>query len=392
MDVLLNEQEALIQETARTFLAAECDPALVRAADESAGGFSRELWKRFAALGWLGLSLPEKYAGQALPITYLALLFEELGRHIAPLPVHSTLVTALVIEKYGSAAQKQMLSAVAQGDQILSFAVQEQGGRWSSDAIATAASREGDVMVLSGKKFFVADFENSAQCLVAFRWANGEQAGTLGLALVDTGAVGVSAQRLAPLAKDPECVVTLDKVRVPLDRLLAGGAAAVDHLMDCASVFMACQMQGAARRATELAATYVSQREAFGQLIGSFQAIQHLAADMLNAVDGVQLLSREAVWRLAEGLPARVEVAQAKSFANEKCLYVCRSAQQMHGGIGFIAEFDINLWYRKTASWGLRAGTTYEHRRLIASALLDTPEPVRLGESQRVPALQSAHA
>jgi alkylation response protein AidB-like acyl-CoA dehydrogenase len=386
MDVLLNEQEALIQETARTFLAAESGPAVVREADKEGSGYSRALWKSFAALGWLGLSLREEYGGQALPVTYLALLFEELGRHIAPLPVHSTLVPALVIQKHGSAAQRKTLFAVAQGELVLSFAVQEQGGRWASEAIAMAGRRDGDAVVLAGKKFFVADFQNSSKCLVAFRWMDGSAAGPLGLALVDTTLPGISAQRLVPLAKDQECVITFDQVRIPAECLVGDGGAAVEDLMDYAAVFMACQMQGAARRATEMAAEYVSQREAFGQPIGSFQAIQHLAADMLNAVDGVQLLSREAAWRLAEGLPARVEVAQAKAFANEKCLFVGRSAQQMHGGIGFIAEFDINLWYRKAASWGLRAGTTYEHRRLIARSLLDTKEAVRLGKTQPVPA------
>ncbi len=392
MDVLLNEQERLIQETARTFLEGESTTAVVRAAEKEDSGYSRKLWKSFANQGWLGLSLPEEFGGQALPVVYMGLLFEELGRYIAPLPVHSTLVPSLIIEKYGSAAHKQMLPAVVQGDLLLSFAVQEQGGRWAPEAIHMTGRREGNSLVLSGKKYFVANFLNSAQCLVAFRHADGAGAAPLGLALVDTSAAGISTERLVPLAKDQECVVTFDGVRVPADRLLGGGVEAVRDLMDYAAVFMACQMQGAARRATELAAAYVSQREAFGQLIGSFQAIQHLAADMLNAVDGVQLLSREAVWRLGENLPARVEVAQAKSFANEKCLFACRSAQQMHGGIGFIAEFDINLWYRKSASWGLRAGTTYEHRRLIARALLDTPEPVRLGGLQRVPALQMEEA
>lgn len=390
MDVLLDEQEALIRDTARSFLAGECTPQEVRAAEQDDSGYSRGLWRRFAELGWLGLSLPEAYGGQDLPTTYLALLFEELGRHIAPLPVHSTLMPALVIAKYGTETQKELLSAVVRGELLWSFAVQEQGGRWSTDAIQLPGRPEGDGVVLNGRKLFVADFRNAGQCLVAFRWAGGAKAGSLGLALVDVNASGISSRRLVPLAKDQECDVTFDGVYVPADRLLAGGTAAVTDLMDHAAVFMACQMQGAARKATELAAAYVSQREAFGQPIGAFQAIQHLAADMLNAVDGVELLSREAVWRLSENLPARVEVAQAKAFANEKCLFVCRSAQQMHGGIGFIAEFDINLWYRKTASWGLRAGTTYEHRRLIARALLDTPGTVRLGEQQSLPDAQPA--
>ncbi len=299
--------------------------------------------------------------------------------------VHSTLVPALVIEKHGSQALKELLGPVARGDLLLSFAVAEEAGRWSADAIELSARRDADTLVLNGRKAFVADFRNSAYCLVAVRLQDGEHGPIKpALILVDTATRGLASQRLVPLAKDQECAVTFTDVRVPTNRLLDGGAAAVNDLMDFAAVFMACLMQGAARRATEVAAEYVSQREAFGQPIGAFQSIQHTAADMLNAVDGVQLLSREAVWRISEGQPARVEVAQAKSFANEKCLMACRCAQQLHGGIGFMAEFDINLWYRRTASWGLRAGTTYEHRQLIARALLDTTGTVRLGDPQQV--------
>ena len=138
-------------------------------------------------------------------------------------------------------------------------------------------------------------------------------------------------------------------------------------------------MVGAAGEATQRAVDYAKQRHAFGQPIGSFQAIQHMTADMTIGVDGAQLLAREAIWRLARGLPASVEVSQAKAFANEKCLMAVRMAQQIHGGIGFIAQFDQQLWYRRVAAGSLRCGTTPEHRARIADALLDAPGRVRLG-------------
>ena len=141
-------------------------------------------------------------------------------------------------------------------------------------------------------------------------------------------------------------------------------------------------MVGAAAEATHRAVEYAKGRNAFGQAIGAFQAIQHMAADMTIGVDGAQLLVREAIFRLGEGLPARVEVAQAKAFASEKCLAAVRMAQQIHGGIGFIAEFDQQLWYRRVAAWSLRCGTAPEHRLLVAESLLDRQGPVRLGYDQ----------
>lgn len=389
MNLLLNEQEALVQQSLRDFLGTECTPARVRAAEAAATGYDASLWRKLAELGWLGLSLPEAAGGQSLPVGYLGLLLEETGRCIAPIPAHSTLTAALAIDRFGDARHRPLLAEVVKGERILSFAVLERDARWERQAIGLQARREGDALVLSGEKFFVDAFDISQTCVVACRLADADGGG-FGLVLVDTDGAGIASQRLVPMAKDSESVVSFDGVRVPAANLLGGGTDAVDALMDSASVLMASQMQGAARRAMEFAVEYVNQREAFGQPIGAFQSIQHLAADMLNAVDAAQMLAREAIWLADEGLPARVEAAQAKSFANERCLMVCRSAQQMHGGIGFMAEYDLNLWYRRVASWSLRCGTTREHRRLIAASLLDAPGTVRLGMRQ-VPA-QGAEA
>ena len=132
----------------------------------------------------------------------------------------------------------------------------------------------------------------------------------------------------------------------------------------------------------EFAVEYAKQREAFGQPIGAFQAIQHMSADMLIAVDGAELLSREALWRLENRLPASVEVSQAKAFASDRCIFVARSAQQIHGGLGFMMECDLQLWYRRIAAYSLRCGSVREHRRRVAASLLDQPGKVRLGSAQ----------
>ncbi len=391
MDVLLDDQEILIQRSAGEFLEAECAPALVRGAEKEPARYSKQLWDKFASLGWLGLCLPEEHGGQALPLTYLGLLLEEVGRYIAPLPVHSTMVPALIIAKHGTQEQQKLLARVATGELMLSFAIQEKTGRWTTDAVTMSGRREGDEIVLSGTKYFVDNFRSSEKCLLAFRMEDGSGGpGVISAVLVNTSGKGIQCKDLISTAKDCENVVEFDDLRVPVADLIGKGRVVVDDLMDYASIFLAAQLQGAARRATEFAVEYVNQRNAFGQPIGAFQAIQHMAADMVNAVDGTQLLVREAIWRISQGLPARVEVAQAKSFANEKCLMACRCAQQMHGGIGFIAEFDLNLWYRRATSWSLRAGTTYEHREVIASALLDNPGKVRLGMTLELPVAATA--
>lgn len=391
MNVLLDEEEDIIKTAAGEFLAAESTAAVVRAAEKDPSRYSKALWQKFAELGWLAVSLPEEYGGQGLPLSTMGLVFEELGRHIAPLPVHATLLPALVIARHGSEQQKRdLLPRVIDGSLMLSWALQERDGRWSADAVRMTGRMDGDHVVLDGAKHFVDNFGNAGLCLVVFRLEDGGKSGLRAI-LVDTRSAGIRAEELVPTAKDREELVRFEQVRVPAANLVGQGSAVVEDLMDYAAVFFAALMEGAARRAMEVSIAYINEREAFGQPIGAFQAIQHMAADMLNAVDGTQLLAREAIWRIGQDLPARVEVAQAKSFGNVKCLMVVRCCQQLHGGIGFILDTDINLWYRRVTSWSMRAGTTFEHRRLIAAALLDVPGKVRLGMTQRPPAGATPH-
>ncbi len=380
MDILLDDQEVQIKEAASEFLAGECSSALVRKIETDALQYSPSLWAKFAENGWLQLCLSEKNGGEALPLTYLGLLFELAGYHIAPIPLHSTMVPAMVIDRHGSAEQQKLLQGVLAGGLILSHAVAEKNGRWTTDSIVLEGRTEGNELVLNGVKSFVGSYRASQLCLVLYR--DVQASGKLGAVLVPTDAKGLSSEALVSMAKDGESNLKFDNVRVPLSARIgqpdAGNAVALE-VMDLSAVLYASMMAGAGRRTLDMAVAHAKQREAFGQPIGAFQAIQHLCANMVNAIDGTTMLSREARWRMDQKLPCRVNVAQAKSFGNEQCMMVVRSAQQIHGGMGFIRDFDLNLWYRRVASWSLRGGTAAEHRRTIAAALLDQPGKVRIG-------------
>jgi alkylation response protein AidB-like acyl-CoA dehydrogenase len=380
MDILLDDQEVQIKEAASEFLAGECSSALVRKIETDALQYSPALWTKFAENGWLQLCLSEKNGGEALPLTYLGLLFELVGYHIAPIPLHATMVPAMVIDRHGSPEQQQLLQAVLASELILSHAVAEKNGRWTTDSIVLDGRVEGNELVLNGVKSFVGSYRASQLCLVVYREAQAPHA--LGAVLVPTDAKGLSSEALVSMAKDGESNLKFDHVRVPLSARVGqpgqGNAIALE-VMDLSAVLYASMMAGAGQRTLDMAVAHAKQREAFGQPIGAFQAIQHLCANMVNAIDGTTMLSREALWRMDQQLPCRVNVAQAKSFGNEQCMMVVRSAQQIHGGMGFIRDFDLNLWYRRVASWSLRGGTAAEHRRTIAAALLDQPGKVRIG-------------
>ena len=380
MDILLDDQEVQIREAAGEFLEGECTPALVRKVETDALQYSPELWTKFAENGWLQLCLSNKAGGEELPLPYLGLLFEVAGYHIAPIPLHATMVPAMIIDRYGSPEQVSMLQAVIAGELIMSHAVVEQTGRWSTDAIALQGRIDGHELVLNGSKNFVGSFRASQQCMVIYRDASAPN--QLGVVLVPTDVKGLSSEALISMAKDGESNVRFDNVRVPLSARIGtaqSGTVIARELMDLSSVLSASMIAGAARRTLDMAVAHAKQREAFGQPIGAFQAIQHMCANMMNATDGTMMLSREALWRMQENLPYQVNVAQAKSFGNEQCMMVVRSAQQIHGGMGFIRDFDLNLWYRRVGSWSLRGGTAAEHRKTIAAALIDQPGRVRIG-------------
>jgi alkylation response protein AidB-like acyl-CoA dehydrogenase len=385
MDLLLTEEEKMLRQSAREFLEAECPTTLVRDMETDALGYPPEMWRKTAELGWQGMALPEKYGGQDLPLAYLGLILQEVGRAMAPLPLHSTVVAALTIAKDGTEAQREaVLPGVVRGETVLTWAFAEQDPRFLPDTVQTRAVADGDHFVLNGKKLFVDNFVGADQCLVACRTAAGS-AGSAGLSLflVDTKSPGISQIPLVTLAKDKQSEVTFTNVRVPKANLvgeLNQGGPIIERMLDRATVLLCTQMLGATRKDAEMAIDYAKYRVAFGQPIGAFQSIQHIAADMIIWIDGGEMLAYEALWKMDQGMPASVEVSQAKAFCNEKCEAVCRYSQMIHGGIGFMMEFDLHLWFRRVSAWTMRLGTSYEHRARIAHALIDCPGRVVLGQ------------
>ena len=242
---------------------------------------------------------------------------------------------------------------------------------------------DGDSLVITGVKHFVDNFAAAELVVMAVRTAppSDDNAG-ITLVIVPTAAAGITETRLATLAKDSQSKVAMDGVRAPLSNVIGeinrGWPAALE-MLDTGAALLCAQIIGAARKDAEMAIEYAKNRVAFGRPIAGFQSIQHLCADMIVWVDGAQLLTYEALWKRDAGLPYGVEVSQAKAFTNDKCQAAVRSSQQIHGGIGFMMEFDLHLWYRRVTAWTMRLGTSFEHRARVARALLDQPGRVRLG-------------
>ena len=387
MDVLPNEEEQMVKNLAREFLEAESPPRLARDMEKDEQGYPPELWNKMAQLGWFGMSIPEAYGGQGLPLTYLALILEEVGRCIAPVPFHSTVVPALTIASDGTENQRQeVLPRVSQGNLIMTWAFQEQDPRLLPEAVNVQAVADGDSYIISGTKMFVDNFNVAEKCLMACRTASASTDNQgISLFLVNTNTPGIAHTPLVTLAKDKQSKVEFNQVRVSKSNMvgeLNQGWPIVQTMLDQATVLLCAQMVGAARKDIEMAIEYAKNRVAFGRPIGAFQSVQHMCADMTIWVDGAQLLTYEALWKMDQGLPASIEVSQAKAFCNDKCQAAVRSSQVLHGGMGFMMEFDLHLWYRRVTAWTMRLGTSFEHRARVSRALMDQPGKVWLGMDQ----------
>lgn len=388
MSIILNEEEKMIAVSARQFLEGSCSPTLVRKMEVDPLGYSPELWQQAADLGWIGMCLPENVGGSEMPLSYLGLVLREVGRAVAPLPLLSTSVAAITIARNGSDAQKQaILPPVVEGKSILTFAFTESDPQIGPDAISMIAKADGDDFILSGIKLFVDNFAVASKILVVAR-TGGAGADGISLFVVDTDAKGIASRDLVTLAKDRQNEVTFTNVRVPRANLIGveGGAwGAVKDMLDLGTILICALMVGATRQDIEMAFDYAKMRTAFGQPIGGFQSVQHMCADMVIWTDGGELLTFEALWKMDRNLPASVEVSQAKSFCNDRCVAAVRNSQIIHGGIGFMMEFDLHLWFRRVSAWALRMGNSLEHRARIAAALIDSPGKVVLGRPLSLP-------
>lgn len=384
MDILPNEEELMIKNSAREFFESECTTTLVREMEKTETGYSAELWSKMAEIGWLGLSIPESYGGSGFGLTTLGIVMSETGRVLAPVPFHSTMTAAILISDFGTEEQKERyLPSIADGSQIFTWAFSEEDPRYLPETVNTLGETTGEQLILNGTKMFVDNFEAADKIVVICRTSI-EKDPTEGITIciADTRDPGFTDVPLTTIAKDRQSRIVLNNVCVPITDVIGQvnqGWDLVSTMLDKSTSLLCAQMVGAARKDSEIAIEYSKNRTAFGRPIAAFQSVSHMCADMTIWIDGCELLTFESLWKMDQNLPYSVEVSQAKSFCNEKCIAIARTSQVIHGGMGFMMEFDLHLWYRRIAAWTMRMGTTYEHRRRISRSLIAHDGPVRLG-------------
>lgn len=385
MNLAFTEQQEILRKSARDFLAKECPTSFVREMARDKTGYTTELWRKMAEMGWTGLVFPEQYGGADGDFLDLVVLLEEMGRACLPGPFFSTVVLGglLILAADSEEQKQQFLPRIAQGELTLALALTEPSGGYDASAMATSAVRDSDSYVVNGTKLFVNDAHTADYIVCAAVMDNGTASEDgIALFLIDPKIPGVECTVLETLAFDRQCEVVFKDVRVGEDRLLGRGKKAwhaLERTLEQATVAKCADMVGSARVAFESAVSYAKERVQYGHPIGSFQAIQHHCANMAIDIDGSALILYEAAWRIDQGLPCTKLVSMAKSWVNEACQRVTLLGHQIYGGIGFCRDQDMHLYYRRVRGGGLTLGDTVFHRRIVARELLRASPVVSRG-------------
>jgi alkylation response protein AidB-like acyl-CoA dehydrogenase len=372
MNLDLTEQQEMLRTMARDFLTKECPKTLVRELEEDEKGYSPDIWRKMAELGWMGLVLPEQYGGMEMEYLDLIILLQEMGRNILPGPYFCTvLLGSLPILWAGTDEQKkQLLPKIAAGDIIVTMALYEPNARYDAAGVQLKAAAEGDDFVLNGTKLFVDNAHVADYIICAARTSEGASPEDgISLFIVDSKSPGVTRAVVPTMADDKLCEVVFDNVRVSRDNLLGDvdkGWDIVARTLEHAAIAKCAEMVGGAEATLDMTLQYVKERVQYKRPIGSFQVIQHYCANMWTNVATSRNLLYKVAWDLGEGLATPGEIAAAKGWINQAYKFVTERAIQCHGAIGLTRDHDVGLYYRRAKAGELAFGDTDFQRELVA--------------------------
>ena len=372
MDIVLGEDDQMLRGSFRDFFTNECPTALAREVEEAGLDYSRELYAAMAGLGMLSLPFHETYGGQDGHLFHLGLLYEEMGRALAPTPHLSAVVLCgMLIAEVGREEQRLgYLPGIGAGDLIGALALTETAG--GVREIAATASIEGEAIVLNGVKRFVRDGAAADFFIVAARAEDSAGEEGISLFIVPAGEEGMTLETYRIMSGERLTDVALDGARLPEESLLGewrGGWPALARVLDYGRAMLACEMIGGAEALLERTVEHCKQRHTFGRPIGTNQALQHRLARIKMDLDRVRLLARRAAWRLGEGEAASLDAAAAKIGASALYRLAANEAVQMHGGYGVAKETDIQLYWRRHKALEVYLGDSQSLKDEMADAL-----------------------
>ncbi len=377
MEFSLSEEQEMLKTMARDFLENECPKTHVREMMEDEVGFSRELWKKMADVGWLGLVFPEEYGGSGMNFRDLTILCEEMGRALLPGPfLQTVLLVGMPILTAGTEEQKkEYLPKIASGDMVCTLAVLEEDGDFWPDGVQLKAMQRGNDYIINGTKIFVNNAKGVDYILVAARTRRAMEPGDgITLFLVDTTEWGTYVAPLKTMDQTrQQFEVMFNHVAVPASNIIGELHKGWPVLKEAAlktTAALCAEMVGGGEWVLETTVNYAKDRIAFGVPIGSFQIIKHKCADMYSGLEYSRSLMEWAAEALKDDNPeAHMAVSMAKTYCGDTYKMVCDHGVQIHGGIGFTWDHDMHLYFKRARSSDTAFGDGYYHRELLAQAV-----------------------
>ncbi|MGB0622084.1 MAG: acyl-CoA dehydrogenase family protein [Myxococcota bacterium] len=371
MQLILDEDQQMIAQTALDFVDEHSPVARFRELRDSGAalGYSRDLYMEMAALGWTGIPFDEKVGGAGMGFAELVLIVEALGRKLAPEPfVGGVTMGGSALALGGNEALKsEWLPSVIEGSKVVAFAHQEKSSRYDAYAISTRAEATDSGYRLTGEKAQVLDAVGADAVIVPAR-VSGESGDREGITLflVETGAASVSVTAQTRVDHRNAAIVALDGVEVAATAVLGvegQGAELIDTVLDRATVVLTAEMLGGMSEAFDLTVEYLKTREQFGVKIGSFQGLQHRAAEVFCEIE----LARSCVMAAARAIDAGApDATKLVSLAKAKCsdayLLAANEGVQMFAGVGMTDEYDIGFYLKRARAAELTFGDSAYHR------------------------------
>jgi alkylation response protein AidB-like acyl-CoA dehydrogenase len=351
------EEEGMLRDSARKLMKDAVDVSALRAmlaknhveAYEKTPqpvAYDEKLWRRMVDLGWTAVAVPESAGGMGMKMTAVAALSEEIGRACLPSPLMSTILTTLALRQCASEGAHAALERIAAGE-AATLAVTDENGSWESNDTGVRARADKNGYVLDGTAYFVQDARKASFFVCS---ALGEQGVGLFVVAADAPGVTVRPDQIVDLTRD-QARVTFHQVEVTADAVAApcgNGAEALDCALPGLLTVLAADMTGAAEWQLQTTVEYAKVRKQFERPLGFFQAVKHPIANMMVAIDR----TRSLVYNAACAIDTEPEKAlrfarMAKSSAADTAAFCSSRSVQLHGGIGFTWECDVQIWFKR---------------------------------------------
>ena len=377
MDFSLTEEQKLLQDNIAKFAQRELNHDV--AERDRTGTFSRELWRKCASIGIQGLPVPEEYGGSGVDALSCAIGLEALGYGcrdgglVFSLCAHLLACVVPVIAHGSDAQKRRYLPGLADGSLVGMHAITEPGSGSDTFSMRTRAERDGDGWLINGAKTFVSNGPVGDLALVfAITDPDKRFHGGITAFLVETGTAGFSAGKKFDkmgLRTSPVGELIFEDVRVAEEAVLGkvgAGSAVFATAMDWERILLVAGHLGAMARLLETSIAYARTRSQFGQIIGKFQAVAHKIADMKVQLEAARLLAYRAAWRLDNARNASLDASMTKLFVSESLVKAALDTVQIHGGYGFMVEYEVERALRDAIGSTIYSGTSEMQRNIIA--------------------------